>query len=53
LLSWDAVKDRFDGGRGIVIVGGRGKEPNRIKVLLRALLKHGSQLPVEVNYFGG
>jgi len=52
LIPWDAVKQKYE-GRGIVIVGGGSShDVNRIKAILRALNKHGSKLPVEINYFG-
>ncbi|KPI35181.1 Alpha-1,2-mannosyltransferase MNN23 [Cyphellophora attinorum] len=50
LIPWEAVKDRYS-GKGIVIVGGKGADVKRIVVALRALQKHGSKLPVEINYF--
>ncbi|KAH0360996.1 hypothetical protein KCU65_g9012, partial [Aureobasidium melanogenum] len=51
LISWEAVKHKYN-GRGIVIIGGGHSSVKRIKVILRALKRYGSQLPVEINFFG-
>lgn len=51
LLPYSAYKNRFE-GHGIVIVGGNGKSLNRIRVILRQLKHLGSQLPVELHYWG-
>ncbi|KAG9962500.1 hypothetical protein KCU61_g4646, partial [Aureobasidium melanogenum] len=52
MIPWESVKHRYE-GRGIVIVGGgSSKDLKRIKVILRALKKYGSRLPVEINFFG-
>ena len=51
LLPYEDYKDRFD-GRGIVIVAGNQKSMQRVKVVLRALDKIGSRLPVEIQYWG-
>ena len=50
LLPYESYKDRFH-GRGIVIVAGNGRTMKRVKVVLRALRKYGSQLPVEIHYW--
>ena len=50
LLAYDAYKDRFN-GRGIVIVAGNQKSMKRVKVILRALKKLGSQMPIEIHYW--
>ncbi|CAD0105781.1 unnamed protein product, partial [Aureobasidium uvarum] len=51
LISWQAVKQKFD-GRGIVIVGGGTESSKRIQVILRALKGYDTSLPVEISYFG-
>lgn len=50
MIPWDDVKDRF-AGRGIVIVGGNHNTLERMKVSIRALLKLGSTIPIEVHYW--
>lgn len=50
LLPYARYKDRFH-GRGIVIVAGNQKSMKRVKVVLRALKKLGSQMPVEIHYW--
>ncbi|KAL9106472.1 MAG: hypothetical protein Q9227_008503 [Pyrenula ochraceoflavens] len=50
LLPYEAHKDRFQ-GRGIVIVAGNQKSMKRVRVILRALRKLGSKMPVEINYW--
>lgn len=49
LLPYNPYKDRFE-GRGIIIVAGNQKGMHRVRVLLRALAKLGTQLPVEIHY---
>ncbi|KAH0377646.1 hypothetical protein KCU92_g9132, partial [Aureobasidium melanogenum] len=52
MIPWESVKHKYK-GRGIVIVGGgSSKDLKRIKVILRALERYGSRLPVEINFFG-
>ncbi|MCJ1329160.1 hypothetical protein MMC10_005838 [Thelotrema lepadinum] len=51
LLPYENYKDRFD-GRGIVIVAGNQKSMQRVKVVLGALKKLGSRMPVEIQYWG-
>lgn len=50
MIPWDNVKDRFS-GRGIVVLAGNADTLTRLKVTLRALLKIGSSIPVEVHYW--
>lgn len=51
LLPYHEYKDRFS-GRGIVIVAGNQESMKRVRVILRALTKLGSQLPIEIHYWG-
>ena len=51
LLPWEQYQNRFE-GRGIVVLAGNENSSNRLKVMLRALRKLGSQMPVEVHYWG-
>jgi alpha 1,2-mannosyltransferase len=51
LISWKAVEHEYN-GRGIVIVGGGFESSKRIEVILRALRKYGTLLPIEISYFG-
>lgn len=50
LLPYEQFRDRFE-GRGIVIVAGDQKSQKRVRVILRALSKLGSRLPVELHYW--
>ena len=50
LLPYARYKNRFE-GRGIVIVAGNQKSMKRVKVILRALRKLGSQMPIEIHYW--
>jgi alpha 1,2-mannosyltransferase len=50
LMPYASYKDRFE-GRGIVIVAGNEKTLTRTRVILRALTKLGSKLPVELHYW--
>lgn len=50
LLPYESYKNRFE-GRGIVIVAGNQKSMKRVRVILRALSKLGSQLPIEIHYW--
>jgi alpha 1,2-mannosyltransferase len=50
LIPYEDHKDRFN-GRGIVIVAGHEKSLKRVRVLLKALEKLGSKLPVELHYW--
>jgi len=50
LLPYASYRDRFS-GRGIVIVAGNQKSIKRVRVILRALKKLGSQLPIEIHYW--
>lgn len=51
MIPFADVKDKFN-GRGIVIVAGNQDTLMRVKVILRALLKMGSSISVEINYWG-
>lgn len=51
LLPYEKYKDRFE-GRGIVIVAGNEKSLKRVKVILEQLKRLGSQLPIELNFWG-
>ncbi|CZR57879.1 uncharacterized protein PAC_07768 [Phialocephala subalpina] len=51
LLPYESYKNRFE-GRGIVIVAGNGKSLKRVRVILRQLKKLGSQLPIEMHFWG-
>ncbi|KAF8852858.1 hypothetical protein BDZ45DRAFT_807108 [Acephala macrosclerotiorum] len=51
LLPYESYKDIFE-GRGIVIVAGDGTSLKRSRVILRQLKKLGSQLPIEMHYWG-
>ncbi|KAL1870378.1 hypothetical protein Plec18167_007512 [Paecilomyces lecythidis] len=51
LLPYQEYKDRFK-GRGIVIVAGNQESMKRVRVILRALMKLGSTLPIEIHYWG-
>ncbi|KKY14909.1 putative glycosyltransferase family 71 protein [Phaeomoniella chlamydospora] len=50
LIPYGPHQDRF-AGRGIVIVAGNQKSMNRVRVILRALTKLGSTLPIEIHYW--
>ncbi|THX02641.1 hypothetical protein D6D17_06071 [Aureobasidium pullulans] len=51
LISWKAVEHTYN-GRGIVIVGGGFESSKRIEVILRALKRYDTPLPIEISYFG-
>ncbi|RMZ91304.1 hypothetical protein DV736_g1457, partial [Chaetothyriales sp. CBS 134916] len=51
LLPYEIYRDRFE-GRGIVIVAGHVKSMKRVMVVLKALDKLDSKLPVEIHYWG-
>ena len=51
LIPYSSVADKFE-GRGIVVCAGNERSLLRLHVLLRMLRFHGSELPVEVHYFG-
>lgn len=51
LLPYEPYKNRFE-GRGIVIVAGNGKSLKRTRVILRQLKNLGSQLPIEIHFWG-
>jgi len=51
LLPYESYKDKFE-GRGIVILAGNGKSLKRVKVILRQLKRFGSQLPMEIHFWG-
>ena len=51
LLPYESYKNRFE-GRGIVIVAGNGKSLKRVRVILRQLKMLGSQLPIEMHFWG-
>jgi alpha 1,2-mannosyltransferase len=50
LLPYEQFKNRFE-GRGIVIVAGNQQSLQRVRVILRALGKLGSRMPVELHYW--
>ena len=50
LLPYETYKHRFE-GRGIVIVAGQSRSLKRVSVILRALARLGSQLPIELHYW--
>ena len=50
LLPYTQYKDRFE-GRGIVIVAGNAESIKRVKVILRALKRVDSRMPVEIQYW--
>lgn len=50
LLPWELYKDRFL-GRGIIIIAENGKSINGVKVIIRALKRLGSTMPIEVHHF--
>lgn len=50
LVPYEDHKSRFE-GRGIVIVAGNEQSLKRVKVVLRALKKLGSNLPIEIHYW--
>ena len=50
LIPYTLYKDRFE-GRGIVIVAGNQQSMKRVRVILRALDKLGSQMPIEIHYW--
>ena len=50
LLPYEEYKDRFN-GRGIVIVAGNAQSMKRVKVILNALKKLGSNMPIELHYW--
>ena len=52
LLPYETYKDRFE-GRGIVIVAGQSRSLKRVRVLLCALTKYNSTLPIEIHYWAG
>ena len=47
---YSEVKQQFN-GRGIVVIAGDGKTLIRMGILLKALTRLGSQLPVEIHYY--
>ncbi|RDW92632.1 putative glycosyltransferase family 71 protein [Coleophoma crateriformis] len=51
LLPYAQYQDRFQ-GRGIVICAGNQKSLKRVRVILRALKKLGSQMAIELHYWG-
>ena len=51
LLAYEDYKQQFE-GRGIVIVAGNERSMKRVKVILRALKKLGSTMPIELHYWG-
>jgi len=51
LMPYDQYSSRFS-GRGIAVVAGNERTMKRVKVLLRALKKLNSSLPVEIHFFG-
>lgn len=50
MVPYATVKDKFS-GRGLVIVAGNQDTLMRVRVILRALIKLGSKIPVEINYW--
>jgi alpha 1,2-mannosyltransferase len=50
LIPYERYKDRFH-GRGIVIVAGNQQSMKRVRVILGALKKLGSQMPIEIHYW--
>lgn len=50
LMPYGPYKDRFK-GRGIVIVAGNEKTLIRTRVIMRALRKLGSKIPIELHYW--
>lgn len=52
MIPWEKVKDRFS-GKGLVILAGNHDSLMRLRVLLRALLRVGSTIAVEVHYWNG
>ncbi|KAI5360221.1 putative alpha-mannosyltransferase, nucleotide-diphospho-sugar transferase [Septoria linicola] len=50
-MPWKDHAYRFE-GRGIVIVGGRGRSIKRIVLILKKLALLSSTLPVELHYYG-
>ncbi|RMZ83236.1 hypothetical protein DV738_g1355, partial [Chaetothyriales sp. CBS 135597] len=50
LLPYELYRDRFE-GRGIVIVAGHVKSMKRAMVVLKALERLGSKLPVEIHFW--
>ncbi|KAH8897918.1 glycosyltransferase family 71 protein [Thozetella sp. PMI_491] len=50
VIPYDEVKDRF-GGRGIVILTGNYETMPRVQIIMRALRKLGSTLPIEFHYW--
>lgn len=50
LIPWEPHKDRFS-GRGVVIVAGNERSLKRVKAVLRALKKLGSQVAIELHYW--
>lgn len=50
LLPYEKYQDRFQ-GRGIVIVAGNHSTLKRVHVLLKALKRLGSKLPVEIHFW--
>jgi len=51
VMDFEKVVDKFE-GRGIVIVGGKGRSLKRIRVILNQLKRLGCKLPVELHYWG-
>ncbi|GAM91048.1 hypothetical protein ANO11243_090950 [Dothideomycetidae sp. 11243] len=51
MIPYGPNRDRFK-GRGIVIVAGNEYTLTRTRTVLKALLKLGSKLPVEIHYYG-
>ncbi|OJJ42855.1 hypothetical protein ASPZODRAFT_155101 [Penicilliopsis zonata CBS 506.65] len=51
LLPYEQYKDRFVQERGIVIVAGNQQSMKRVAVILRALDRLGSHLPIEIHYW--
>jgi alpha 1,2-mannosyltransferase len=51
LIQYKDVEPRFS-GRGIVLLAGNGDTLLRTKVVLRALTRFNSPLPVEIHYYG-
>lgn len=52
LIPYEPHKDRFH-GRGIVIVAGNERSIKRVQVILRALEKLKSRMPIEIHYWDG
>lgn len=52
MIPWEQVKHHFS-GRGLVFVGGNHNTLERIKVSIRALVKLGSAIPIEIHYWKG